>query len=242
MQGWIVPPPKAPTKDKADFDRERREKVGSLTRQGYLKSERIKQALLKVRREDFIPAEYRDYAYLEVPLPLPGEQSTISCPHSYPLFYEPLGLHEGHKFLEVGLGSGYGAAVAREVVGEKGLVVAMEIDPVTFEFAKRNLDRAGYDDVVLVNADGSLGYPELAPFDRVSVTAACDDIPPPLIAQLSPHGKLIAPVNEGGAQLLVLLERGEEKLQRTVLCEVLYIALRGAYAGKQCNRPRNHHS
>jgi protein-L-isoaspartate(D-aspartate) O-methyltransferase len=229
MQGWIVPPPKIPTKSEADFERERREKVSSLTRQGYLKSERIKRALLKVRREDFIPPEYRDYAYLEVPLPLPGEQSTISCPHSYPLFYEPLGLHEGHKFLEVGLGSGYGAAVAREVVGEEGLVVATEIDPVTFEFAKRNLDRAGYEDVVLVNADGGLGYLELAPFDRVSITAACDDIPPPLIAQLSRDAKLIAPVNEGRTQLLVLLERVEETLQRTVLCEVLYMALRGAY-------------
>lgn len=229
MEGWIVPPPKVPTKSEADFQRERQRKVRALTQQGYLKSERIRQALLKVRREDFIPPEYRDYAYLEVPLPLPGEQSTISCPHSYPLFYEPLGLHEGHKFLEVGLGSGYGAAVAREVVGDEGLVVATEIDALTFEFAKRNLERAGYEDVVLVNADGGLGYPELAPFDRVSVTAACDDIPRPLIAQLGRDAKLIAPVNEGGAQLLVLLERVEETFQRTVLCEVLYMALRGAY-------------
>ena len=136
MYGWQIPPPKKPSKSRADLARERREKVASLIKQGLLKSERIKQALLKVPREDFIPEPYRDYAYLEVPLPLPGLAATISCPHSYPLFYEPLGLDQGHKFLEVGLGSGYGAAVAREVVGEEGQVVAMEIDPVTFKYAK----------------------------------------------------------------------------------------------------------
>ena len=229
MQGWIVPPPKTPTKTERDFERERQEKVSSLARRGYVKSKRIRQALLKVHREDFIPSGYRDYAYQEVPLPLPGEQSTISCPHSYPLFYEPLGLDEGHKFLELGLGSGYGAAVAREVVGTDGLVVAMEIDPITFEFARRNLERAGYGDVVLVNADGGLGYPALAPFDRVSVTAACHEIPPPLIAQLGPEGKLIAPLAEHGTQLLVLVEKVDGRLQRTALCEVLYMSLRGAY-------------
>jgi protein-L-isoaspartate O-methyltransferase len=61
--------------------------------------------------------------------------ATISCPHSYPLFYEPLGLAEGQKFVEIGLGSGYGAALAREIVGQTGLVVSMDIDPVTFAFA-----------------------------------------------------------------------------------------------------------
>ena len=93
-----------------------------------LKSERIKQAPLKVPREDFIPARYRDYAYMEVPLPLPGMSATISCPHSYPLFYEPLRLDQGQRFLEEDPGSGYGTAIAREVMGDEGLVVAMDID------------------------------------------------------------------------------------------------------------------
>ncbi len=93
----------------------------------------------KVPREDFIPFLYRDYAYQEVPLPLPGRNATISCPHSYPLFSEALGLDTRHRFLEVGLGSGYGAALAREIVGDLGLVVSLEIDPVTFAFARRNL-------------------------------------------------------------------------------------------------------
>ena len=113
MAGWIVPPPKGPTKTKEQLADERKAKVRWLTRRGFLKSERIRRALLEIPREDFVPANYRDYAYEEVPLPLPGTSATLSCPHSYPLFYEPLGLDRGHRFLEVGLGSGYGSAVAR---------------------------------------------------------------------------------------------------------------------------------
>jgi protein-L-isoaspartate(D-aspartate) O-methyltransferase len=229
MRGWIIPPPKGPTKTREEFEQERTAKVRWLVRHGYLKSERIKQALLKVPREDFIPRLYRDYAYLEVPLPLPGEHATISCPHSYPLFYEPLGLDEGHRFLEVGLGSGYGTAVARQVVGPGGVVVSVEIDPVTLEFARRNLKKAGYHDLVLVKGDGGLGYPEQSPYDRIAVTAACIEIPPPLIEQLRIGGRLIAPVLEGDTQNLTLLEKGGQGIQRQVVCEVLYVSLRGIY-------------
>lgn len=229
MSGWIIPAPKEPTKSKAEFEQERTAKVKRLVRQGYLRSARIEQALLKVPREDFIPRHYRDYAYLEVPLPLPGQRATISCPHSYPLFYEPLGLDEGHRFLEVGLGSGYGTAVAREVVGPRGVAVSVEIDAVTFEFASRNLEHAGYDDVILVQGDGGLGYPELSPYDSIAVTAACIEIPAPLIEQLRVGGRLIAPVLKGSVQDLVLLEKGVADIQRRVICEVLYVSLRGVH-------------
>lgn len=185
--------------------------------------------MLKVPREDFIPLFYRDYAYLEVPLPLPGEEATISCPHSYSLFYEPLGLDKGHKFLEVGLGSGYGTALAREVVGNEGIVVSIEIDPVTFEFAKKNLRNAGYHDIVLIQGDGGLGYPAMSPYERICITAACSEVPLPLIAQLKTGGKLIAPKIENGIQNLVLLEKEEKRIKRRVICEVLYILLKGKY-------------
>jgi len=229
VQGWVVPPPKKPAKSNKKLKKERNEKVRQLIRQGYLKSERIKEAMLKVPREDFIPHNYRDYAYLEVPLPLPGKEATISCPHSYPLFYEPLGLDEGHKFLEVGLGSGYGTALATEVVGSDGLVVSIDIDQLTFEFAKRNLENTGYTDIILVRGDGGLGYPKLSPYDRICIPAACLEIPPPLIEQLRIGGRLIAPVVEKGIQNLVLLERSEKCVKRKVICEVLYVSLRGIY-------------
>ena len=229
MRGWIVPPPKQPIKVRKDFDKERNKKVKQLIKQGYLKTERIKAAMLKVRREDFIPKPYKDYAHREVPLPLPGQKATISCPHSYPLFYEPLGLDRGHKFLEIGLGSGYGAAIAREVVGSDGLVVSIDIDPLTFEFARKNLENSGYKDVILVKGDGGLGYPKLSPYDRISVTAACIRIPPPLVEQLKVGGRLIAPVIENRNQYLVLLEKEDKGIKGKVLCEVLYVSLRGMY-------------
>ncbi len=229
MKGWIIPPPKEPRKSREEFEKEKTAKVGWLVRSGYLRSERVKEALLKVHREDFVPRNYRDYAYREVPLPLPGEQATISCPHSYPLFYEPLGLDRDHRFLEVGSGSGYGAAVAREIVGPGGLVVSVEIDPLTFEFAKGNLENAGYNDIVLVKGDGGLGYPEMSPYDRIAVTAACMEIPSPLIEQLCIGGRVIAPVLGGEAQDLVFLEKGIGVIQKQVICEVLYVSLRGIY-------------
>lgn len=233
MQGWFIPPPTSPKKRKEVLAKERVEKVNWLIKKGLLKSERIKQAMLKVPREEFIPTQYRDYAYEEIPLPLPGENATISCPHSYPLFYEPLGLDKGHKFLEIGLGSGYGTAIAREVVGKKGLVVAMEIDPLTFSFAKRNLEKAGYTDVILVNEDGGLGYAVLQPYDRIAITAACTEIPHPLIDQLKEGGRVIAPVIEHGIQNLVVLEKTSGGLEKQVICEVLYINLRGIYGVDQ---------
>jgi protein-L-isoaspartate(D-aspartate) O-methyltransferase len=229
MRGWLIPPPKLPTRTREDLTRERIEKVAWLLDNGYVKSERIRQALLHVPREDFISEEYRDYAYMEVPLPLPGEYSTISCPHSYPLFYEPLGLDRRHRFLEIGLGSGYGIAVAREVVGPEGLAVSVEIDPITFEFAKRNLRKAGYDDVILVNADGGFGCAEMGPYDRIAVTAACDKVPSPLVDQLCITGKLIAPIVEAGAQQLVLFQKDINGVQSHKICEVLYVSLKGEF-------------
>lgn len=229
MPGWIIPPPKEPEKTAEEFREERERKVGWLARHGYLRSERIRGALLAVRREDFIPGPYRDYAYSEVPLPLPGEKATISCPHSYPLFYEPLGLSEGQRFLEIGLGSGYGAALAREIVGTRGLVVSVEIDPGTFEFARRNLERAGYRDIVLVQGDGGLGAPAYAPFDRICMTAACPAVPHPLLEQLDKEGRLIAPVMDRGGQQLTLIRKTGGKVEKEWICEVLYVSLRGRY-------------
>ena len=229
MCGWVIPPPSPPVKTERELRREREAKVGELGRRGLLRSERLRAAMLTVPREDFIPSAYRDHAYAEIPLPLPGERATISCPHSYPLFYEPLDLGNGHRFLEVGVGSGYGTALAREVVGPEGLVVAVDIDATTLAFAHANLERAGYTDVDLAHGDGGLGYPERAPYDRICVTAACPGVPPPLLNQLAPCGRLIAPILEGTRQRLTLLEKTAHGVRRTILADVLYVSLRGRY-------------
>lgn len=230
MIGWIVPPPKKPEKTKEQFLEERVEKVRWLIREGFLKSGRIIKAMLKVPREEFIPEVYRDYTYHEIPLPLPGSDSTISCPHSYPLFYEALELAENDRFLEVGAGSGYGAALAREIVGENGRVTTVEIDRETYEFALTNLRRSGYKDVLVVHADGSLGYDKEAPYDKMCVTAACPRIPEPLIGQLGRPGKLVAPVGYSYSQDLILLEKSRKGSVRTGTVEkVLYVLLKGRH-------------
>jgi protein-L-isoaspartate(D-aspartate) O-methyltransferase len=229
MSGWLIPPPSRPVKSDDDLRRERRAKIGELARRGLLRSERLRGAMLTVARENFIPSRYRDHAYEEIPLPLPGERATISCPHSYPLFYEPLGLAEGHRFLEVGVGSGYGTALAQEVVGPNGRVAAIEIDAATLGFARENLSRAGYTDVILVHGDGGLGYADHAPYDRICVTAACPDVPPPLIEQLAARGRLIAPIRDGGRQRLTLLEKTVDGLRLKIITDVLYVSLQGRY-------------
>jgi protein-L-isoaspartate(D-aspartate) O-methyltransferase len=230
MVGWVIPPPKPPIKTPEQFLQERREKVKDLEARGFLTSPLLKAAMLKVPREAFIPPPYRDYAYLEVPLPLPGA-ATISCPHSYPLFYEAMGLDAGHRFLEVGAGSGYGAALAWEVVGETGLVVTVELDPETYAFARDNLQNLGYGRVEVVLGDGSLGYPSCAPYDRICFTAAAPAVPPPLLAQLAPGGRLIGPVGQPHEvqDLVLLIRQDTDKFQRVVVETVAYIPLRGAF-------------
>lgn len=217
-----------------DFASERWRMVQRYRAQGYIKTERMAEAMLRVPRELFVEPEYMDYAYIEQPLPIPGDgRQTISAPYMYPIFYEALELREGHRVLEVGAGSGYGAALAREMVGSTGLVVTVEINPTTYRFALENLRRTGYEDVVVVLGDGSLGYPEMAPYDAICVTAACPEIPKPLIDQLGSQGKLIAPVGHTCdifGQDLILLEKDEKgRTSRRALMKVAYVPLIGRY-------------
>jgi len=231
MLGWAIPPPRKSVKTKRDFDKEREEKVCWLIRQGLLKSQLILEAMLEVPREDFIPEPYRDYAYVEVPLPIPGQNATISCPHSYPLFYEALNLGRSDKFLEVGTGSGYGAALAREIVGSRGCIVTVEIDSETYRFAKENLHRLGYTDVEVVLDDGAYGYPAKSPYDKICITASCKKIPELLIQQLKPRGRLITPMGPSTREqdLVLLAKEKNGELKVSCLDKVLYVPLRGPY-------------
>jgi protein-L-isoaspartate(D-aspartate) O-methyltransferase len=129
----------------------------------------------------------------------------------------------------VGVDSGYGTALAREVVGPLGMVVAIEIDATTLAFARENLERAGYADVILMHGDGGLGHTEHAPYDRICVTAACPAVPQPLVEQLAARGRLIAPLLERRRQRLTLLERTAEGLRSTIIADVLYVSLQGRY-------------
>ena len=145
--------------------------------------------------------------------------------------YEPLGLDEGHTLLEIGVGSGYTIVIAREIVGPQGRVVCVEIDPETFKNAKTFVENTGYTDIVLVLGDGYYGYPELSPYDRICITAACEEIPRSLIEQLKDGGKLIAPVIKDGVQEIVLVEKSgggiTQKIIRGLEYNVPYVRMTG---------------
>ncbi|MHA2243812.1 MAG: protein-L-isoaspartate O-methyltransferase [Candidatus Hodarchaeales archaeon] len=231
MIGWIIPPPKPSRKSKKIFLQERQRKVAALKKDGFLKSKAIEEAMLKIPREKFVPFSYRDHSYKELPFPLPGKNSTISCPHSYPMFYEAIELSLGDNFLEIGIGSGYGAVLAAEIVGPDGQVTSIEIDHDTFIYAKKRISLLGHSNLFLVEGDGGKGYLNHAPYDKICVTAACVKIPPPLVNQLKEGGKLITPCGiPNKAQDLILLEKnvgGDITIKG--IEKVLYVSLQGEY-------------
>ncbi|MGC9011727.1 protein-L-isoaspartate O-methyltransferase [Thermogladius sp.] len=213
--------------------------VEMLEREGYLKSSIVKRALLSVPREMFVPENLRKYAYYDTPLPI-GYGQTISAIHMVAIMTEALDPLPGMKVLEVGTGSGYQAAVLAEIVAKmdpsrKGHVYTIERIPELAEFARRNLERAGYKDyVTVVVGDGSKGYPEEAPYDRIIVTAGAPSVPKPLIEQLDVHGKLVIPVGDRYMQRLLVVEKrasGELSMKWGIDC--VFVPLIGEYGWRE---------
>lgn len=208
------------------FEEKRREMVENLKKSGYLKDERIEKAMLKVKRELFVLPEYKEDAYVDTPLPIPGN-ATISAPHMHCIYLHALELKENDRVLEVGFGSGILLAYIKEVIG-KGEIFGIEINPETFKFGKRNLRRAGYKDIKLILGDGSKGL-ENVQFDKILVSAACPEIPKPLIEQLKPGGILIAPVGSiSGNQELIKIKKNK-KIKKENLGSVIFLPLLGKY-------------
>jgi protein-L-isoaspartate(D-aspartate) O-methyltransferase len=212
-----------------DLDKEKENVLAYLERMGYLKDQKIKNAMFKVNREDFVLPGYKVSAYIDTPLVIPGGQ-TISALHMHAIFMSAAKLKPGDKVLEVGAGSGILLAYMREVVGKTGKVVGIEIVPETYEFAKKNLRNAGYKDIKLILGDGSKGVPDEAPFDKIIVSATCPEIPKPLIDQLKVDGILIAPVGGiSGNQELIYLEKTKEGIVKKNLGGVVFVPLTGKY-------------
>ncbi|WP_440059037.1 protein-L-isoaspartate O-methyltransferase [Thermogladius sp. 4427co] len=222
-----------------DFARLRERVVESLEREGYLKNKLVKKALLSVPRELFVPEKYREYAYVDSPLPI-GYGQTISAIHMVAIMTEALDPLPGMRVLEIGTGSGYQAAVLAEIVAKedpslKGHVYTVERIPELAEFARRNIERAGYRNyITVVVGDGSKGLPEYAPYDRIIVTAAAPSVPKPLIDQLKPGGKLVIPVGDLYIQRLLILEKkhdGELSFKWGIDC--VFVPLIGEYGWKE---------
>ena len=170
-------------------------------------SERVMTAMATVKREEFVLPHYRHLAYQNTPLPIEAGQ-TSSQPLIVALMTDLLDPQPGDVVFEVGTGSGYQAAVLAELVQH---VYSIEIVEELAEDAAATLKRLGYDNVTVKAGDGYAGWPEHAPFDGIIVTAAAEEIPPPLLKQLKPGGKLVIPVGEHhGYQELLLVEVDEK--------------------------------
>jgi len=180
--------------------------------------------MAEVPREAFLPPALADHAYDDSALPIDAGQ-TISQPYIVAAMAEAAELHAEDRVLEVGAGSGYGAAVLR---GLAEAVVTVERHPVLAEAAAANLSAVGAADVIVVEGDGSLGWSALAPYDAIVVTAAGPRVPPSLVAQLADGGRLVMPVGaRNGAQQLIRVRRRGLELVEEDLGPVAFVPLVG---------------
>ncbi len=165
-----------------------------------IRDPRVLDAMTRVPRHLFVPDAERGEAYEDHPLPI-GHGQTISQPYIVAFMSEALRLEPTHRVLEIGTGSGYQAAVLAELAGE---VFTIEIIDALASRAKQTLSDAGYRNVTVRAGNGYLGWPEHAPYDRIMVTAAPDEVPPALVEQLKMDGLMAIPVGTSWQELRIL--------------------------------------
>ncbi len=193
-----------------------------------ISDKRVIAAFNKVPRHKFVPADEIEDAYSDFPLPLECNQS-ISQPYIVALMTEKLALTGRERVLEIGTGSGYQTAILAELAKE---VYTIEKIPVFSEKAQRLLEERGYSNIYFKIGDGSLGWEEKSPFDRIIITAYCPEIPEPLVVQLSENGKIILPLGGVFSQILTLAEKKNNKLDRRDICPCVFVPLIGEYGAK----------
>jgi protein-L-isoaspartate(D-aspartate) O-methyltransferase len=182
----------------------------------------VLDAMRRVPRHRFVPAEYRSDAYRDGPLPI-GQGQTISQPFVVAFMTEALALDGSERVLEIGSGSGYQTAILAEVAREVWSIEILE--PLT-ERARAVIAELGYPNVELRTGDGYLGWPEHAPFDAILVAAAPESVPQPLIDQLAPGGRMILPVGAAD-QELVLIRREATGIVRQAVMPVRFVPMTG---------------
>jgi len=192
-------------------------------------SARVLEAMQAVPRHLFVPEEWLRAAYADEPLPI-GEGQTISQPFMVAAMAEALSLEGEERVLEVGCGSGYQAAVLSRLARE---VIAVEMQAALAASARERLARLGYANVTVEDGDGSAGWPALAPYDAILVTAAAPEVPKPLIDQLAEAGRLVIPVGGSKHQELLRIVKREGRTIERSLYSCRFVPLLGRYGWRQ---------
>lgn len=206
-----------------DYARERAVMIDRHLRGRDIVSPVVLDAMRTVPRHEFVPAELRDLAYGDRPLPIGGGQ-TISQPYIVALMTQLAQPQPQSRVLDVGTGSGYQAAVLAELAEH---VFSIEIDPALAAVAAERLASLGYGNVEVRCGDGHQGWPEHAPYDVIIVAAAPSVVPQPLIDQLAPGGRLVIPVGSYSQQLVLLTRESDDLVTETVICPVAFVPMTG---------------
>ncbi|MFQ5476344.1 MAG: protein-L-isoaspartate(D-aspartate) O-methyltransferase [Nitrosopumilus sp.] len=205
--------------------------INTLKDSGFLTNDYVESAFRNIPRHEFVPTSELDRAYYNEPIPIMKDQ-TISQPGVVSRMTEWLDIKDGQKILEIGTGSGWQSSILSYLVG-KGTVYTIERHPELAKFAEENLKKLGIDNVHVILGDGSLGYPNASPFDRIIVTAACTEIPLPLLEQLGENGLIIAPVGDSFQSLILLKKTSKGIVEIKNQSNYVFVPLLGKFGKKE---------
>jgi len=196
----------------------------------FLTDNRVESALRNIPRHEFVPDSEFDYAYNNEPLPIMKNQ-TISQPGVVTRMTEWLDVRDGQKILEIGTGSGWQSAILSYLVGS-GNVYSIERHSELVKFAQENLKKLDINNVHVILGDGSIGYPKESPYDRIIITAACSEIPLPLLDQLKENGLILAPVGDSSQSLVLLQKTPNGLVEIKNQSKYVFVPLRGKFGKK----------
>lgn len=208
-----------------NFRLQRQMMVELQIRQRGVREERVLAAFLEVPRHEFVPPEYLHEAYEDRPLPI-GHGQTISQPYMVAVMTEALNLSGNERVLEIGTGSGYQTAILARLAQE---VYSVEQHEGLARQAEERLRNLSVTKATVVIGDGSQGYPPVAPYDGIVVTAGAPSVPPVLVEQLVDGGRLVIPVGDMYSQDLLLVVKQGDTVQQTVINQCRFVPLTGKY-------------
>ena len=199
--------------------------INSWQKRGLISDQRVLEAFRTISREQFVPSGFESKAYHDAPLKI-GYGQTISQPFTLLSMIELLNVTKTDKILEIGAGSGYGAAILGQLASQ---VYAIEIVSELVKLAQGNLNQAKINNVEVIEWDGSRGYDRKSPYDKVIVSAACCEIPKALIEQLREDGIIVAPVGDRQSQVMTRVVKCNEGLKKSYFGSYTFVPLTGKF-------------